>query len=159
MSASRAATVAIVGRPNVGKSALFNRIVGGHAAHRRRAAGTTRDRHFGEPSGTAARSGSSTPAASTTTRTQPMDARSASRCSRRSSEADLVLFVVDAKVGVHPDAGVAEHLRGAAKPWLLVANKVDDRAARRYCEFYELGAGDPLPVSAHNGKGSGTCST
>src|SRR6185312_4605090 len=71
-------------------------------------------------------------------------------------EADLLLLVVDAQAGVHPqDARVVELLRGTGKPWLLVANKVDDPASADFYEFYHLGAGDPAPVSARNGKGSG----
>jgi GTP-binding protein len=71
-------------------------------------------------------------------------------------EADLMLLVVDAKVGLHPsDQRVLELLRDAQKPWLLVANKVDDPSTHDFYEFYSLGAGDPLPVSATNGKGSG----
>jgi GTP-binding protein len=71
-------------------------------------------------------------------------------------EADMTLFVVDAKVGVHPsDSKVAEMLRATGKPWLLVANKVDDPSSVDFYDFYQLGAGDPLPVSAQNGKNSG----
>jgi GTP-binding protein len=71
-------------------------------------------------------------------------------------EADLLLFVVDAQTGVHPsDARILELLRDQPKPWLIVANKVDDPSSTDFYEFYELGAGDPLPVSAINGKNSG----
>jgi len=71
-------------------------------------------------------------------------------------EADLLIFVVDAKVGLHPsDAHVAEMLRNSGKPWVLIANKVDDPRSTDYYEFFGLGAGDPIPVSATNGKGSG----
>src|SRR5581483_4407681 len=71
-------------------------------------------------------------------------------------EADLLLFIVDAIAGVHPsDAHVAEMLRTSGKPWLLVANKVDNPRSADYYEFYSLGLGDPIPVSANNGMGSG----
>jgi GTP-binding protein len=71
-------------------------------------------------------------------------------------EADLLLMVVDAKTGLHPsDSRVLELLRDSEKPWLLVANKVDDPQSTDYYEFYSLGAGDPVPVSAVNGKNSG----
>jgi len=68
----------------------------------------------------------------------------------------LLLFVVDAKVGLHPsDAHVAEMLRNSGKPWMLVANKVDDPRAADYYEFYQLGVEEVFPVSAVNGKGTG----
>ena len=72
------------------------------------------------------------------------------------AEADLLLFVVDARVGLHPeDARVADLLRHAGKPWILVANKVDDPEKADYFEFYSLGLSEVFPVSAINGKGSG----
>ncbi len=72
------------------------------------------------------------------------------------AEADLLLLVVDATAGVHPgDAGIVSALRAAGKPWMLVANKVDDPASTDYYDFYNLGAGEPVPVSAANGKNSG----
>ena len=72
------------------------------------------------------------------------------------AEADLMLLVVDAKTGLHPqDQRVVELLRDSRKPWLLVANKVDDPRSTDFYEFYNLGAGDPIPVSAMNGKNSG----
>ena len=68
-------------------------------------------------------------------------------------ESDLLMLVVDAKAGLHPsDSRVVDLLREARKPWILVANKVDDPASTEFFEFYELGAGDPVPVSAINGK-------
>ena len=71
-------------------------------------------------------------------------------------EADLMMLVVDAKNGLHPsDRRVLDLLRDARKPWVVVANKVDDPQSTDFYEFYELGAGDPIPVSATNGKGSG----
>jgi GTP-binding protein len=66
------------------------------------------------------------------------------------------MLVVDAKIGLHPsDSRVVDLLREARKPWILVANKVDDPSTTDFYEFYELGAGDPVPVSAINGKNSG----
>jgi GTP-binding protein len=71
-------------------------------------------------------------------------------------ESDLLMLVVDAKTGLHPsDSRVVDLLREARKPWVLVANKVDDPTTTDFYEFYELGAGDPVPVSAINGKNSG----
>ena len=67
-----------------------------------------------------------------------------------------MLFVVDARVGLHPsDYHVAELLRDSRKPWMLVANKVDDPRDADFYEFYALGVDEVFPVSAVNGKGSG----
>ncbi|HEY2164458.1 MAG TPA: ribosome biogenesis GTPase Der, partial [Gemmatimonadaceae bacterium] len=71
-------------------------------------------------------------------------------------EADLLLFIVDARAGLHPaDFNVAEVLRNSQKPWLLVANKVDDPRDADFYEFYQLGVDEVFPVSAINGKNSG----
>lgn len=149
-------TVAIVGRPNVGKSALFNRLVGGNAAIVADEPGTTRDRHFAR----AEWAGRGFWLVDTGGLVQdsdlPMDVAIRRQVLQAIDEADLLLFVVDAQAGVQPsDARILELLRGQRKPWLLVANKVDDPASADFYEFYELGAGDPLPVSAANGKSSG----
>ena len=86
----------------------------------------------------------------------PMDVEIRRQVIEAIGEADLLLMVVDAKVGLHPsDSRVLELLRESQKPWLLVANKVDDPTSTDYYEFFALGAGDPLPVSAVNGKNSG----
>lgn len=148
--------VALVGRPNVGKSALFNRIVGGHAAIVSDEAGTTRDRHFG----LAEWNGRQfwlvdTGGLPDDTRDQ-MDGEIRRQVLEAVGEADLLVFVVDAKQGVHPnDSKVLDLLRASRKPWMLAANKVDDPSSTEFYEFYALGAGEPVPVSATNGKGSG----
>ena len=86
----------------------------------------------------------------------PMDVAIREQVLQAIDEADLLLFVVDAKAGLQPsDARILDLLRAQRKPWLLVANKVDDPASTDFYEFYELGAGDPIPVSAANGKNSG----
>jgi GTP-binding protein len=148
--------VAVVGRPNVGKSALFNRLVGGSAAIVSDEAGTTRDRHFAraEWNGTAfwlVDTGGVTADPSV-----PMDVEIQKQVVQAVGESDLLLLVTDARVGLHPqDSRVVDLLRDAGKPWLLVANKVDDPRSTDFYELYNLGAGDPIPVSAQNGKGSG----
>ena len=148
--------VALLGRPNVGKSALFNRIVGRETAIVSDEAGTTRDRHFaradwnGRPFWLVDTGGVADDPK------QPMDIEIRRQVGEAIGEADLLLFVVDAIAGVHPsDAHVAELLRTSGKPWILVANKVDNPRSADYYEFYSLGLGDPFPVSANNGMGSG----
>jgi GTP-binding protein len=85
-----------------------------------------------------------------------MDAEIRRQVLQAIEEADLLLAVVDAKAGVHPsDQRVVDLLRGSGKPWLLVVNKVDDPSSLDHLEFYNLGAGEPLPVSAQSGKASG----
>jgi GTP-binding protein len=148
--------VALVGRPNVGKSALFNRIVGGTAAIVSEEAGTTRDRHFAEAEWNGRTFWLVDTGGVTDDPRAPMDLEIRKQVDQAIAEADLLLLVVDAKVGVHPmDAKVVEMLRDARKPWLLVANKADDPRSTDFYEFYRLGAGDPIPVSATNGKNSG----
>jgi GTP-binding protein len=148
--------VALVGRPNVGKSALFNRIVGEETAIVSDEAGTTRDRHFARTEWNGRAFWLVDTGGISDDPQAPMDREIRRQVATAIDEADLTLFVVDAKTGVHPsDSKVAEMLRTTGKPWLLVANKVDDPANTDYYDFYQLGAGDPLPVSAQNGKSSG----
>ena len=136
--------------------ALFNRFVGHDTAIVSDEAGTTRDRHFtrAEWNGRAfwlvdtggLREDSSL----------PMDLEIRKQVLEAVAEADLLLLVLDAHVGLHPsDSRVADILRNSGKPWLVVANKVDDPTSTDYYEFYKLGAGEPHPVSATNGKNSG----
>jgi len=148
--------IAIVGRPNVGKSALFNRIIGENSAIVNDEAGTTRDRHFARAEWNGQAFWLVDTGGLTDDPHIPMDLEIRRQVVQAIDEADLMLLVVDAKVGLHPsDARVVDLLRDARKPWLLVANKVDDPASTDFYEFYSLGAGDPIPVSANNGKNSG----
>jgi len=150
-------TIAIVGRPNVGKSTLFNRIVGGRRAIVSEQAGTTRDRHFGE-----AEWGGRTFWIVDTGGLVPDSSGSMDRAIRRQvelalAESDLIVFLVDGKEGLLPvDRAIADRLRSADRPVLLVVNKLDDleRSTAQY-DFYELGFGEPLGMSAAVGKGSG----
>ncbi len=148
--------VALVGRPNVGKSALFNRIVGEGRAIVSDEAGTTRDRHFAAADWNGRNFWLVDTGGLVEDPNLPMDIEIRRQVLQAIDEADLLLFVVDAITGLHPsDARIAEVLRDSGKPWLLVANKVDDPRSTDFYEFYRLGAGDPVPVSAANGKGSG----
>lgn len=148
--------IAIIGRPNVGKSALFNRIVGDHSAIVSDEAGTTRDRHFAMAEWNGRKFWLVDTGGVTDDPRIPMDLEIRRQVMEAIGEADLLLMVVDAKAGLHPsDSRVLDLLRDSQKPWLVVANKVDDPQSTDYYEFYSLGAGDPLPVSAVNGKNSG----
>ncbi|HSA55988.1 MAG TPA: ribosome biogenesis GTPase Der [Gemmatimonadaceae bacterium] len=148
--------VALVGRPNVGKSALFNRLVGDQVAIVTDEAGTTRDRHFARAVWAGREFFLVDTGGITDDDRTPMDVAVRTQVEQAIAEADLLLLVVDARAGLHPiDARVAELLRESGKPALLVANKVDDPSDPAWYEFFALGAGDPLPVSAANGKQTG----
>lgn len=148
--------VAVVGRPNVGKSHLFNRIIGEATAIVSDEAGTTRDRHFGEADWAGRHFWLVDTGGLVEDSNEPMDNAIREQVMQAIAEADLLLFVVDAKVGVHPsDARIGDMLRASRKPWLLVANKVDNPESTDYYEFYRLGVTEVFPVSAANGKGSG----
>jgi GTP-binding protein len=148
--------VAIIGRPNVGKSELFNRNNGEHTSIVSEEAGTTRDRNFAKAEWAGHAFWLVDTGGINDDQRAPMDVEIRRQVDHAIGEADLLLFVVDAKVGMHPiDHHVAELLRESGRPWLLVANKVDDPRDTSFYEFYNLGAGDPVPVSAINGKGSG----
>ena len=150
-------TVAIVGRPNVGKSTLFNRILGGRPAIVSERPGTTRDRHFGD----AEWQGRSFWVVDTGGLLPESD-DSMDRAIRRQvefalDESDVVVFVVDGREGLNPvDRAIADRLRKAGRPVLLAVNKLDnlEQSTEQY-GFYSLGFGDPVGVSAAIGKGSG----
>ena len=156
--------VAIVGRPNVGKSALFNRMLGERRAIVDPMAGLTRDRLYAEVEWRGRRFVIVDTAGLVLgkDRDEVPEQRELRRRMEQQSrlaieEADLVLFVVDLREGVTAiDRDIAELLRKSRTPELIVANKADGRGREALAaEFYELGLGDPWVVSALHGTGSG----
>lgn len=151
--------VAIVGRPNVGKSTLVNRLAGTNDAIVHESRGVTRDRSYHDADWNGREfilvdTGGIEPMKSddvfsTSIRDQALAA---------AEQADVVLFVVDGSVGVtEEDESVARMLKRVKKPILLLVNKLDNpaREDERLWEFYSLGIGDPRPISAHHGHGTG----
>jgi GTP-binding protein len=148
-------TVAIVGRANVGKSTLFNRLIGKRLALVDDQPGVTRDRRMGE-----ARLGDLSFTAIDTAgieeaATDALSARMRQQTETAIAAADAVMFLVDARAGVVPsDQAIAQLVRESGKPAILVANKSEGRAAEAgIYEAYALGLGDPVAVSAEHGEG------
>lgn len=152
-----AGVVAVVGYPNVGKSTLVNRLAGRRDAVVHEEAGVTRDRKEIEAEWNGARIRLVDTGGIDLGDEVPLATEVAEQARVAIAEADLVLFVVDARAGVTAgDLEVADILRRARVPVLLVANKAEgsDRAVEAL-EFHALGLGDPVPVSAIHGSGSG----
>ncbi len=150
-------TVAIIGRPNVGKSTLFNRILGGRKAIVSDEPGTTRDRHFGDAEWAGHEfwlvdTGGLVPGSGNS-----MDRAIRQQVEIAVEQADVIVLAVDGIEGLSPvDSEVAAKLRKAKRPVLLVVNKVDELPdTTAHLPFYELGLGEPHVVSAQTGKGSG----
>lgn len=155
--------MAIVGRPNVGKSTLFNRLVGERRAIVEDEPGTTRDRMYGvsdwggieftivDTAGLQDEQEISAATLSEIARFTRDQAQTAI------AEADVIVFMVDAKHGLTSgDYEVADLLRRTDKPTILVANKADNLVRRdEASEFYSLGLGEPIPVSSYHGTGTG----
>ncbi|MHB8469214.1 MAG: ribosome biogenesis GTPase Der [Gaiellaceae bacterium] len=157
MSSDLLGTVAIVGYPNVGKSTLVNRLTGTRAAVVHATPGVTRDRKElvcewnGKRFLLVDTGGVDIADATPITRSIADQAREAV------GEADLVLFVLDAQIGITPgDEEVAQILRETKKPVLVLANKIDDpRHEPLALELHRLGLGDPIPISGLHGHGAG----
>ena len=148
--------VAVVGRPNVGKSTLVNRIIGRREAVVEDVPGVTRDRVQYETSW-GGREFYLLDTGGWDPRVRGLPARVAAQAERAMAEADLILLVVDARVGATDvDEQVVPVLRRAGKPVVLAANKVDDeRTEGDAAGLWSLGLGEPYPVSALHGRGSG----
>src|SRR5262245_60502503 len=154
-SAPMTFSVAIVGRPNVGKSTLFNRLVGKRLALVDDLPGVTRDRREG-----AARLGDLAFTAIDTagleeTAPETLTGRMRAQTEAAIAASDAVLFLIDAKSGPVPvDRAFADLVRRSGKPAILVANKSEGRAAEAGIgEAYALGLGEPVPISAEHGEG------
>ncbi|HID87431.1 MAG TPA: ribosome biogenesis GTPase Der, partial [Anaerolineae bacterium] len=149
--------VAIVGRPNVGKSTLFNRLVGRRLAIVEDVPGTTRDRlyadaEWGGVTFTLIDTGGLVPEAK-----DDLVAQVRAQAEIAMGEADVIVFLTDVLEGVMPgDEEIAQLLRRSEKPVFLAVNKVDtERRRLEAVEFYGLGLGDPRPISALHGAGIG----
>lgn len=155
--------VALVGRPNVGKSTFFNRLIGERKAIVEDIPGTTRDRLYGE-SFWNGRVFTVVDTAGLLFEEENDDAPLAEIARRvreqaelAIDEADAIVFMVDSRAGLtSADAEVAEVLRGTSKPVILAANKADNpERSLDAVEFYELNLGEPIPMSAYHGIGTG----
>jgi len=170
----RMPVVALVGRPNVGKSTLFNRLVGQRLSIVQDEPGTTRDRLYETTEWTgrsfilvdtggvdvaltdkAARKGDQPEALGGSSREFAREIRQQAEIAIE--EADVVVLVTDARDGLtSADEDIADILRRSGRPVLLAVNKADNEARRQAAlEFYELNLGEPYPVSAHHGSGTG----
>lgn len=148
-------TVAIIGRPNVGKSTLFNRLVGKKLALVDDRPGVTRDRREGE-----ARLGDLEFKIIDTAGLEEADeasllGRMRAQTEAALDEADIILFLIDARIGILPaDRPFAELVRRSGKPVILVANKAEGgKGSAGAYDSYSLGLGDPIPLSAEHGEG------
>lgn len=149
--------VAIVGRPNVGKSTLFNRLVGMRQAIVDETAGVTRDRHYGQCEWCGRNFSVVDTGGYTVNSDDIFEEEIRKQVMLAIDEADVILFLVEVGTGITDfDEEIANILRRSTKPVLLVVNKVDN-ATRHFdtFEFYSLGLGDPIDISSANGSGTG----
>lgn len=156
--------IAIVGRPNVGKSTLFNRLVGERLAIVSDTAGTTRDRLYADADFagrefTVVDTGGLEMDAHIDLPGTPVAMLASVRAQAQSAiaEADAIVFVVDVEQGISPDdSEIAKILRQTTKPVYLVVNKADNETRRlNAVEFFQLGLGEPIPISSLHGVGVG----
>jgi GTPase len=148
-------TVAIVGRPNVGKSTLFNRLVGKRLALVDDQPGVTRDRREGEATLIGLEFRVVDTAGFEDEDPASLPGRMRQQTQAAVADADVALFMVDSRAGIVPlDAEIARWLRGTGTPVVLVANKAEGRAGEAgVIEAMALGLGEPVPLSAEHGEG------
>jgi GTP-binding protein len=149
--------VIIIGRPNVGKSTLFNRLVGKKLALVDDQPGVTRDRRFGDAELLGLKFQIVDTAGWEDEDAETLPGRMRQQTEAALETAELALFVMDARAGLTPlDEEISRWLRGSPVPVILVANKAEGRAGESgLLESYSLGLGDPVPISAEHGEGMG----
>jgi GTP-binding protein len=149
--------VAIVGRPNVGKSTLFNRIVGGRPAIVEDRARTTRDRMYGDAEWNGRRFIVVDTGGLEIDPNDPIEAKVQEQARMAIAEADVIVFVVDAASGTTPaDLEASDLLRRASSPVIVAVNKADnEKRELEAAEFYALGWEETYPISASHGRGTG----
>lgn len=150
-------TVAIIGRPNVGKSTLFNRLVGKRLAIVDDTPGVTRDRREGEARLGPLRFMVIDTAGLEDVRVGELEAAMQAQTERALAQADVALLLTDARSGVTPlDSHFADLLRRGSTPVILVANKCEGRAGNAgFMDAFALGLGEPVAISAEHGEGMG----
>lgn len=151
------ALVAVVGRPNVGKSTLFNRLIGERRAIVEDEPGTTRDRQYGKVEWTGSSFALVDTGGLVLDEADSLTEQVRVQAQVAIDEADVILFVTDVNDGILPtDLEIAQMLRKTHKPIVLAVNKADNvKRAQDLPEFYRLGLGDPFPISALRGQGIG----
>ncbi len=149
--------VAIVGRPNVGKSTLFNRLTAARTAIEEKVPGVTRDRLYGTSEWRGISFIVIDTGGITFERHDPIIRQVRHQAELAVEEAQVILFLLDGREGPVPlDQEIANLLRRSGKPVILVVNKIDHvEAAAGVTAFYSLGMGDPMPISASHGRGTG----
>jgi GTP-binding protein len=149
------AVVAIIGRPNVGKSTLFNRLVGRRAALVHPTPGVTRDRREGEANLAGLEFTVVDTAGLEEAERDTLNASVQFQTHRAMAEADVALLLIDSRAGITPlDRHFGDWARRSSTPVVLIANKCEGRSGQSgMLEAYELGLGDPVPISAEHGEG------
>jgi GTP-binding protein len=149
--------VAIIGRPNVGKSTLFNRLTGHRTAIVDEQSGVTRDRHYGTSDWNGIDFSVIDTGGYVVGSADIFESQINRQVKLAIEEADILLFLTDVTTGISDlDEGVAQILRQTDKPLFVVVNKVDNNARRTDAtEFYSLGLGEYFPISSINGSGTG----
>ena len=154
---TRLPMVAVVGRPNVGKSTFFNRIIGKRVAIVDDRPGVTRDRNYAKADWAGRDFFIVDTGGMLEDSDQALDRAVRAQALAAVEQADVILFLVDGREGLHPlDEIIGDLVRKAGKPLILVANKLDNLPQEEgHHDFWSLGLGEPAPVSALSGKGSG----